>query len=181
MSIYHYVVQKPTGEETTLEAYRNDVLLIVNTASQCQFTYQYEDLQKLYAKYAAQRFTVLSFPSNEFGEQNPEDSVTTANQCMLQYGVAYPVFEKICVNGPNAHPLYQYLKQAVAYEPLPRNTMQEKMLYNSIQEHYPDYLLGNSIRWNFTKFLVDRAGNVVKRFEPNTSMLDVEAAIAELL
>lgn len=181
LSIYNYLVKKPNGDILSMETYRNQLLLIVNTASQCQFTYQYEDLQKLYEKYYEQGFNVLSFPSNQFGEQNPEDGETSAAQCKLQYGVNYPVFEKVDVNGDKAHPLFTYLKHEVDYEELPRNTMQEKMLYNTIQQNYPDYLIGRNIRWNFTKFLVDRRGNVVKRFEPNTSMLDIENYIRELL
>ena len=181
MSIYNYLVKKPNGDILSMETYRDRVLLIVNTASQCQFTYQYEDLQKLYEKYSAQGFTILSFPSNEFGEQNPEDGETTATQCKMQFGVNYPVFDKVNVNGDNAHPLFHYVKHEVDYAEVPRNTMQEKMLYSVIEQNYPDYLLGRNIRWNFTKFLVDRRGKVVKRFEPTESMIDVENYIKELL
>ena len=108
MSIYNYLVKKPNGEILSMETYRNKVMLIVNTASQCGFTYQYEDLQKLYERYAEKGLTVLSFPCNQFGEQNPEDGQTTVTQCKTQFGVRYPVFDKINVNGEKAHPLVHY-------------------------------------------------------------------------
>ena len=177
MSIYNYLVEKPNGEILSMETYRNEVMLIVNTASQGEFTDQYEDLQKLYERYAAKGFTVLSFPCNQFGEQNPEDGETTAKQCKLQYGVKYPVFEKVNVNGKMTHPLFNYLKHEVDCPEFVRETLQQKMMYNGIQEHYPDYLIGRNIRWNFTKFLVDRNGRILQRFEPDSSFLDIEKAI----
>lgn len=181
MSIYNYLVKKPNGDILSMETYRDKVMLIVNTAGHCQFTYQYEDMQKMYEKYADKGFTVLSFPCNQFGEQNPEDGATTASQCKLQYGVSYPVFEKVEVNGEKTHPLFNYLKHEVDCPVFERTTMQQKMLYDHIQEHHPDYLIGRNIRWNFTKFLVDQHGKVIQRFEPDTSLLDVEQAIEKLI
>lgn len=181
MSIYNYLVTKPNGDILSMQTYRNKIMLIVNTAAHCQFTYQYEDMQKMYEKYKEQGMTVLSFPCNQFGEQNPEDSQTTATQCKLQYGVSYPVFEKIEVNGEKTHPLFNYLKHEVDCPEMTRNTMQQKMLYDRIQENYPDNLLGHNIRWNFTKFLVDRSGKVIQRFEPDASSIDIEEAIEALL
>ncbi|OCS85043.1 glutathione peroxidase [Caryophanon tenue] len=181
MSIYNYLVEKPNGEILSMQTYRNQVMLIVNTASKCQFTYQYEDLQKLYEKLSDKGFVVLSFPCNQFGEQNPENSETSAAQCKLQYGVSYPIFEKVEVNGEKTHPLFNYLKHEVDCSEFARHTMQQKMLFDHIQSHYPDYLIGRNIRWNFTKFLVDRQGNVIQRFEPDASMLDIEQAIQQLL
>ena len=177
MSIYNYLVKKPNGEILSMETYRNKVMLIVNTASQCGFTYQYEDLQKLYERYAEKGLTVLSFPCNQFGEQNPEDGQTTVTQCKTQFGVRYPVFDKINVNGENAHPLFHYLKHEVDCPEFEHETMQQKLLYNHIQQNYPDYLIGRNIRWNFTKFLVDRNGRVIQRFEPDSSFIDIEQAI----
>ena len=181
MSIYNYLVKKPNGEILSMETYRNQVMLIVNTASKCGFTYQYEDLQKLYDRYAAKGFSVLSFPCNQFGEQNPEDGQTTVTQCKLQFGVKYPVFDKIDVNGATTHPLFNYLKHEVDCPEFVRETMQQVKLYNIIQTNYPDYLIGRNIRWNFTKFLVDRNGRVIQRFEPDSSFLDIEKAIEVLL
>ncbi|AWE06915.1 glutathione peroxidase [Lysinibacillus sp. 2017] len=181
MSIYNYLVKKPNGEILSMETYRDEVMLIVNTANHCQFTYQYEDLQKLYERYASKGFKVLSFPCNQFGEQNPEDGETSAKQCKLQYGVNYPVFEKVEVNGEQTHPLFKYLKHEVDCPEFVRETLQQKMMYNGILENYPDYLLGRNIRWNFTKFLVDRNGHVLQRFEPDSSFLDIEKAIESVL
>lgn len=181
MSIYNYLINKSNGEILSMQTYRNQVLLIVNTASHCQFTYQYEDMQKMYEKYKQKGFSVLSFPCNQFGEQNPEDGHTSATQCKLQYGVSYPVFEKVEVNGEKANPLFTYLKHEVDCPSMLRETMQQKMLHDRIQEYYPDYLIGNNIRWNFTKFLVDRTGKVVQRFEPDASAIDIEEAIEAFL
>ena len=95
MSIYNYLVKKPNGEILSMETYRNKVMLIVNTASKCQFTYQYEDMQKLYEKYKERSVEILSFPCDQFGNQNPEDGQTSASQCKIQFGVTYPVFDKV--------------------------------------------------------------------------------------
>lgn len=181
MSIYNYLVKKPNGEILSMETYRNKIMLIMNTASQCQFTYQYEDMQKLYEKYQQKGLEILSFPCDQFGNQNPEDGETTKTQCKLQYGVSYPIFDKVEVNGVKAHSLFNYLKHEVDCPEFEKHSMQQKLLFNHIQENYPDYLIGRNIRWNFTKFLVDSTGKVIKRFEPDTSMLDIEKAIEELL
>lgn len=181
MSIYNYLIKKANDEILSMQTYRQKVLLIVNTASQCQFTYQYEDLQKLYTRYQNQGLTILAFPCNQFGEQNPEDGKTTATQCKLQYGVSYPVFDKVLVNGDQAHPLFNYLKHEVPCKEMIRDNIQQRMLFNHIEENYPEYLLAPNVRWNFTKFLVDRQGHVVQRFEPDDSILDIEQAIEALL
>ncbi|HWJ79136.1 MAG TPA: glutathione peroxidase [Niallia sp.] len=180
MSIYNYLVKKPNGEILSMETFRNKVLLIVNTASHCEFTYQYEDLQKMHERYAEKGFTVLSFPCNQFGDQNPEDGVTTATQCKLQFGVTYPVFDKINVNGDQTHPLFNYLKHEVDCPPIVRETLQQKIMYNGIEKNFPEFLIGRNIRWNFTKFLVDQNGKVLQRFEPDSSFLDIEKAIEAL-
>lgn len=181
MSIYNYLVRKPNEEILSMQTYRGKTMLIVNTASKCAFTYQYEDLQKLYEKFATKGFSVLSFPCNQFGEQNPEDGQTSATQCKLQFGVSYPVFEKIEVNGDATHPLFNYLKHELDAPDMSKRSMQERIMHDRIQEHYPDYLVGRNIRWNFTKFLVDTNGKVIQRFEPTDSMLDIELAIEKLL
>lgn len=180
MSIYNYLAQKPNGDILSMETYRNKVMLITNTASQCQFTYQYEDMQKLYEKYKQQGLEILAFPCDQFGNQNPEDGTTTSSQCKTQFGVTYPVFDKIEVNGDKTHPLFNYLKHEVDCPAFEQQTMQQKILFNHIQEHYPNYLIGRNIRWNFTKFLVNQNGKVIHRFEPDTSMLDIERAIEKL-
>lgn len=180
MSIYNYLAKKANGDILSMQTYRGKVMLITNTASQCQFTYQYEDLQKLYVKYVAQGLEILSFPCDQFGNQNPESGEQSAAQCKGQFGVTYPIFDKVHVNGEMTHPLFNYLKHEVDVAPMVTDTMQQKMLYHKIVEHYPDYLLEHNIRWNFTKFLVDQHGKVIARFEPDASMLDIENAIQQL-
>lgn len=181
MSIYNYLVKKPNGEILSMETYKNKIMLVVNTAAHCEFTYQYEDLQKIYEKYNKKGFSVLSFPCNQFGEQNPEDGYTSATQCKLHFGVSYPVFEKVEVNGEATHPLFNYLKHEVDAPDMSKRSMQERILHDRIQENYPEYLTGRNIRWNFTKFLIDDTGKVIRRFEPTDSMLDIEDAIEAAL
>lgn len=145
------------GEERSLADFAGDVVLVVNTASKCGFTPQYEGLQKLYDAYRDRGFTVLGFPSNEFAGQEPGSSDEIGEFCTLNYGVSFPMFEKIEVNGADAHPLYRWLKS-------------EK-----------GGLLGDRIKWNFTKFLVGRDGKVVDRYAPQTEPAsiadDIEAAL----
>jgi len=141
MSIYAYQARTLDGQETDLTPYRNKLLLIVNTASQCGLTPQYEGLQRLYDKYAGQGLEILGFPCNQFGAQEPGTSEEIGAFCKRNYGVTFPMFEKIEVNGPDAHPLFQYLKEQV---PPPAEAEDGS----------------REIRWNFTKFLVDRDGRV---------------------
>lgn len=181
MSIYNYLVRKSNGEILSMETYRDKVILIVNSASQCTFTYQYEDLQKLYEKYKDRGFVILAFPTNQFDEQNPEDGATTERACKVNFGVQFPIFDLIHVNGENTAPLFNYLKHEVDVREINKANMQEAMLLNSIQTKYPNYLIGRNIRWNFTKFLVDKNGKVISRFEPTDSFLDIEQAIEKIL
>jgi glutathione peroxidase len=144
-SLYTFSARTLGGETVHLDRYRDKVLLIVNTASECGFTPQYAGLQQLHERYAARGFAVLGFPCNQFGKQEPGDSEAIGRFCEQNYGVTFPIFEKIEVKGPNAHPLYRYL------------TSEARGL-----------LWTKTIKWNFTKFLVDRKGNVVKRYAPST-------------
>lgn len=181
MGIYNYLVKKPDGEILSMETYRNKTLLIVNTANHCGFTYQFEDLQKMYDKYGKSNFVVLGFPSDQFGNQNPEAGQETSKLCKLNYGVNFPIFERVLVNGEKTHPLFNYLKHEVDYREFGKQNTQEKMLYSSLQSDYPSYLDGRNIRWNFTKFLVSDEGKVLKRFEPTDSQLDIEKEIESIL
>ncbi len=144
MSIYDFAAKLNDGRDKKLSAYKGKVLLIVNTASQCGNTPQYKGLQELYAKYHDRGFEVLAFPCNQFGHQEPGSDEEIKSFCELNYGVEFPLFSKIEVNGNDAHPLYKLLKS-------------EKT-----------GLLGDSIKWNFTKFLVDKQGNVIERYAPMT-------------
>ena len=144
MSLYDFSATLNNGKEKKLSAYKGKVLLIVNTASKCGFTPQYKGLQELYAKYKDRGFELLAFPCDQFGHQEPGDDGEIKEFCELNYGVEFPLFSKIDVNGDSAHPLYNFLKG-------------EKT-----------GLLGDSIKWNFTKFLVDKQGKVIERYAPTT-------------
>ena len=146
------------GSQTDLSAYAGKVLLIVNTASKCGFTPQYEGLEALHRQYGARGFEVLGFPCNQFGAQEPGDAAEIANFCSLTYDVTFPMFAKIDVNGDKAAPLFRYLKAEA-----------------------PGLLGSQGIKWNFTKFLVDRDGKVVDRYAPTTKPADIASAIEALL
>lgn len=155
--IYDYKVRDIRGQEVSMEEYKGNVLLIVNTASKCGFTKQYAGLQALYEKYKDQGLEILAFPCNQFGHQEPGDDAAIKNFCTDTFGVTFPVMAKIEVNGEGAHPLYKELKKAQGG------------------------LLGNEIKWNFTKFLVDREGRVVDRFAPQKEPRALEEKIKALL
>lgn len=158
MSIYDISVDRIDGESLPLAEYEGKVLLIVNTASQCGFTPQYADLQKLYADNHDKGFEILGFPCNQFGKQEPGSNEDIQNFCSLNYQVSFPMFSKIDVNGPNAHPLYQYLKSQA------RGVMGSQ-----------------AIKWNFTKFLVNRSGEVAKRYAPSVKPLAIQPDLEALL
>ena len=157
-SAYDFTAQTLDGQTAALETYRGQVLLIVNTASKCGFTPQYGGLEGLWKKYRERGFTVLGFPCNQFGAQEPGDSAEIANFCSLTYDVSFPMMAKVDVNGAKATPLYAWLKT------------QKKGLLGS-----------ESIKWNFTKFLIGRDGKVLGRFGPTTEPKDLERAIEAAL
>src|SRR5579863_299155 len=156
-SIYDFRATSLTGEEVPLKRFEGQVLLIVNTASACGFTPQYKGLEALQKKYEPRGFSVLGFPCNQFGRQEPGDAGQIQEFCSSNYAVSFPMFDKIDVNGDKAHPLYQYLKG-------------EK-----------SGLLGSSIKWNFTKFLIDRSGKVIARHAPTTTPEALTREIEALL
>ncbi len=157
-TVYDFSATSIEGQTVEMSSYRDQVLLIVNTASQCGFTSQYQGLQALYDKYASQGLVVLGFPCNQFGAQEPGTTTTIQSFCQQRFGVSFPLFEKIDVNGSNAHPLYQFLTKAA-----------------------PGLLGTEGIKWNFTKFLVDGNGKVVKRYASATDPKDIASDIEELL
>jgi glutathione peroxidase len=158
MTITDFTVTAANGTPASLAAYAGKVLLIVNTASKCGFTPQYEGLEALHRDYAARGFEVLGFPCNQFGGQEPGDAAEIANFCSLTYDVTFPVFAKVDVNGGDADPLFERLKADA-----------------------PGVLGSKAIKWNFTKFLVDREGRVVDRYAPTTKPADIRADIETLL
>jgi glutathione peroxidase len=158
MSIHEFKVKKADGSEMALSQFRGKVLLVVNTASACGYTPQYEGLQKLKATYGERGFEVLGFPCNQFGGQEPGSDEEIQGFCTRNFGVTFPVFSKIDVNGEGAHPLYQWLKKEA-----------------------PGILGTESIKWNFTKFLVSKEGAVVKRFAPQDKPESIASEIESLL
>ena len=157
-NIYDFNVDDIHGKPVALDRYKGKVLLIVNTASKCGFTPQYEGLEALYQKLHGKGLEILGFPCNQFGAQEPGSEKEIESFCEINYGVTFPLFAKIDVNGKNAAPLYQYLKEAK-----------------------PGILGSEAIKWNFTKFLVDRDGNVVERYAPKVEPENLTADVEKLL
>ncbi|MEW9698465.1 glutathione peroxidase [Paenibacillus sp. SI8] len=157
MSVHQFQARTIRGEDKPLSDYDGQVLLIVNTATKCGFATQFTGLQELHDTFKDQGFSVLGFPCNQFKDQEPGDDAQVEQACQLNFGVNFPLFSKIDVNGANAHPLYRYLKQ------------------------HASGIFGSGIKWNFTKFLVDPQGHVIKRFSPTTSPKKIEGQIRKLL
>lgn len=176
MKIYDFIVKDAENKDVALSEYKGKVLLIVNGATGCGFTPQYDGLQKLYEKYQSDGFEILDFPSNQFLEQAPGTNEEIVGFCRLNFGVDFKQFSKIDVNGANEEPLYNYLKTA-AEEYRNKETAE---LYKKLKQYTPD-IKDNDIRWNFTKFLIDREGNVVARFSPNITPEEIDQHIAKLI
>lgn len=157
MELYDYKVEDNKGNLLDMKQYEGKVLLIVNTATGCGFTPQYNGLQDLYDKYKDKGFEILDFPCNQFGHQAPGDSDEIATFCTMRYGITFQQFSKVDVNGKNEEPLYTYLKKQ------------------------KNGIMGNNIKWNFTKFLIDSKGNVVERFAPTVEPIKIEEYISKLL
>lgn len=168
------------GHSTRLGEYAGKVLLIVNVASKCGFTPQYEGLEKLYAAHEKDGLVVLGFPSDQFGHQEPGTESEIKTFCTFTYGVKFPMFAKVDVNGPNALPLYAYLRASVP-APFTKDTPGAEKLYAHIEKTSPEALGTDAIKWNFAKFLVDRQGKVVKRYESGVTPEVIDADIAPLL
>ena len=154
---YSFKAVSLKGKEISMDQYKGKVVVIVNTASKCGFTPQYADLEKLYQQYKDKGLVILGFPCNQFGKQEPGTAKDISEGCLINYGVSFPMFSKVDVNGENAHPLFSYLKSAL-----------------------PGFIT-NRVKWNFTKFVIDSEGNPVKRYAPITSPLKMEQLIVSLL
>lgn len=178
--IYGFTAKDANGQTVTMDQYKGQVLLIVNTATECGFTPQYTELEALYEKYKDKGFVVLDFPCNQFGGQAP-GTIAEIQEFCTQYNVQFPQFDKIEVNGPNALPLYQYLKKKQKFRGFDKGHRLSPLLDNMLSRQYPGYEKTPDIKWNFTKFLVDRNGKVIARFEPTADMGKVEAAIEKAL
>lgn len=156
-TVYDFTVEKPNGEKQSLKNFEGRPLIIVNTASKCGLTGQFKELQELYDEYKDRDLVILGFPCGQFANQEFENIEETTNFCQVKYGVTFPMYAKIDVNGDNAHPLFQFLKQEQGG------------------------VLGDDIKWNFTKFLIDRNGKVVKRYAPTTSPVKMKKDIEKVL
>ena len=179
MSIYNFTVKDGDGNDVSLSEYKDKVLLIVNSATKCGFTPQYTQLNEIYAQFNDKGFEILDFPCNQFGGQAPGTTEEITEVCRSKWLVPYTIFEKIDVNGENASPLYEYLKEEQPFKEITgKGATKLKLVLKAVDRHYKD---NNDIKWNFTKFLVDREGNVVQRFEPTEDLEDVKAAIEKLL
>lgn len=181
MKIYDYHVKDADGNEVSLKEYEGKVLLINNSATECGFTPQYDMLQDMYEMYGEQGFVVLDFPCNQFAEQAPGSMEEIISFCDATYGITFPIFEKIYVNGEKEHPLYHYLKSQKGFKGFDQESEATPMLEKVVASYDKDYKKNDDIKWNFTKFLVDRKGNVVERFEPTADILDIEMAVDRLL
>lgn len=157
MKFYDFKAKKMSGQEIKMEAYKDKVVLVVNTASKCGLTPQFKELEALYKEYENKGLEILGFPCNQFAKQDAGSNEQIQEFCQLNYGVTFTMFEKVDVNGKNAHPLYQYLKNEAKG------------------------ILSKEIKWNFTKFLIDREGNVIKRYAPTVNPLKIKEDIQKLL
>lgn len=157
MSFYDYAAKKMDGKEQSMEEYKGKVVVVVNTASKCGLTPQFKELEELYEKYNKEGLEIIGFPCNQFAGQDPAENEEIHTFCQRNYGVSFPMFEKIDVNGENTHPIYKYLKKEA------KGT------------------LGNNVKWNFTKFIIDKDGKVVKRVAPTVNPIKMEDEIKELL
>lgn len=181
MSIYDFKFNSIDNEPMSMEDFKGKALLIVNTASKCGFTPQYEGLEKLYKKYKDRGFEIIGFPSNQFASQEPGEAGEIKNFCMINYGVSFPLSEKIDVRGENAHPLFKYLIEKTPFKGFDLSKESAKMISEHIKSNFPELMDGDSIKWNFTKFLIDKNGDVVKRFEPPVEPLEISGEIEKLL
>ena len=180
MSIYDYSVPTPAGEELALSLYQGKVLMIVNTATGCGFTPHYKDIEAIYEKCHDKGFEVIDVPCNQFAGQTPGTDDEIHEFCTLKYNTQFPQMKKSDVNGENALPLFTYLKSQKGFEGFGHGPMALAMSA-MLKKQDKDYKNNPDIKWNFTKFIVDRDGNVVARFEPTASMKDVAACVESLL
>ncbi|MBQ6050357.1 MAG: nitroreductase family protein [Bacteroidaceae bacterium] len=176
-SIYDFQVKDDGGQDVSLAEYKGKALLIVNTATRCGFTPQYKELEALYEKYHAEGLEILDFPCNQFGQQAPGTIQEIHQFCTANFDIHFLQFDKIEVNGENAHPLYSYLKSQKGFGGFDISDQRGKMMDEMLRKQDAEYDKKSDIKWNFTKFLVSRDGRIVKRYEPTEQMSNIEADI----
>lgn len=180
-SVYDFTVKNRKGADVQLSEYSGKVLFIVNTATRCGFTPQYEELESLYRKYKDEGLEILDFPCNQFGNQAPGSEEEIHQFCTLNFGTEFPQFKKIEVNGENESPLFTFLKSEKGFKGFDLDHPIGKLLDEMLTKADADYASKPDIKWNFTKFLIDREGKVIERFEPTYDMKLIEQRIKEIL
>ena len=180
-TVYDFQLKDKKGNEVSLSDYKGKVLLIVNTATECGFTPQYDELEALYKAHRAQGLEILDIPCNQFGGQAPGSDEEIHEFCTMKFGVEFPQFKKSDVNGADELPLYTFLKQQKGFAGFDANHKLTPILEGMLDKAMPDWRKSSDIKWNFTKFLVDREGHVVARFEPTHDIKDIEKQIEQLL
>lgn len=178
--IYDYKVKKSNGEDLDLKDLKGKVIMVVNTATGCGFTPQYAPIEEMYKKYHDKGLEILDIPCNQFGGQAPGSDAEIHEFCTLHYNTTFPQMKKADVNGENELPLYKYLKEQKGFEGFPDGQFKE-MMEQMMAKNDPDWNKKSDIKWNFTKFIIDRDGNVVARFEPMEDMNKVEECVKSLL
>ena len=179
MNVYGFSVKAQDGSDVALEKYRGKLLLIVNTATGCMFTPQYDELEALYIAYKDRGFEILDFPCNQFGGQAPGNNGEIYSFCTGRYGITFPQFSKIDVNGENAIPLFRWLTENTTFEGFGASPLGVK-LSDVVRKAEKDFKKNDNIKWNFTKFLISRDGEIAARFEP-TEMKELKRKIEEFL
>ena len=180
-NVYDFNVLDRKGNEVSLSEYKGKVLLIVNTATRCGFTPQYEELEALYKAYKDRGLEILDFPCNQFGQQAPGSEEEIHSFCQLNFGTEFPQFKKIEVNGENEAPLFTFLKSQKGFQGFDMNHKIGALLHDMMLKADPDYANNPDIKWNFTKFLINQQGEVVARYEPTHEIKLIEEDIAKLL
>ena len=180
MSIYDYAYTSIEGNPVSMSQYKGKVVLIVNTASKCGFAPQYEGLEALYLRYRDQGFEVIGFPCNQFMDQEPGDEAAISEFCSVRYGVTFPMSAKADVRGDDAIPLFRYLTEQKGFEGMGKG-IKNKAFDMMLKAKYKDGYKDSQVKWNFTKFLVDRQGEVAARFEPVVEPTDIAVHIGKLL
>ncbi|MDK8190695.1 glutathione peroxidase [Paenibacillus sp. UMB7766-LJ446] len=181
MSIFSYQVPFMDGHTGDLSAYESKVLLIVNTASECSYSRQFTELQQLYEQYCDQGLEILAFPCNQFNHKEPGSNDEVAQYCRNHFHISFPIFEKIEVTGQSMHPLFRYLVEIAPFKGYDTASEEGRWMDQFVKERHPDLYRGNGIKWNFTKFLIDRTGEVSGRYETTVAPLEMESAIKDLL
>ena len=180
MNLYDFTVKTMDGKEVNLSDYKGKVVLVVNTATGCGFTPQYTELQEIYNEYKDKGLEILDFPCNQFGNQAPGNDEEIHTFCTGRFGITFPQFAKVDVRGENAIPLYKWIEQNSKFEGFDKNPM--GLMMNGVAKKMDkDYKNNGSVKWNFTKFLIDKQGNIAARFEPMTSLKKLRDKIEELI